>query len=200
MNKEILRTDVYYAHVILYNQYIKTRSIVFADKFNGSQPLPFAGIDIYNDVEYPIIYGVYDAASYLINEHPNKIYITDCIALNPLLSYFGFSSTLDEQARIDILKNLFNGKFCFEYCELFGYKKKDSVKWRNGLQVPNVAVQQKSDYDISKYELVDPKNELVNYFKYLAEINPENPSDVFKPLEEEGNIRKRILLGSDKNV
>lgn len=206
MNKKTLRSNLYYGSVILFNETIKKRSVIFdkrsnifAGILNGSQPYPAIGIDIYNDIEYPIIDNIFDATN-LIDKKTNGIYITSSITLEPLLSFFGFPLELDDQAKIDILKNLWNGKFCFQYCELFGYKKKDNLKWENGLQVPDITIQQKSDYDISKYEVIDKENKLVNYFKYLAAINSENPNASFKPLEEEGPIRKRKLQGSGKNV
>lgn len=200
MNKEILRTDIYYGHVMLYNQHVKTRPIVFVDMASGSTPYPSIGTDLYNDVEYPVIVSSFGAIYSLIGEKKSqKICITDFISLSALLSCVGFPRVLDNQAQMDIFKNVLNGKFCFEYCNLFGYQKKEYYRWENGLRVANVDIQSKSDYDISKYELVNRDNGLANYFKSLAEINPENPEESFTPLEEEGQIRKRILIeGRDK--
>lgn len=142
---------------------LKTRSIFEKGRFDGS------GFEK-NDLESILVY-----------------YQTK---LNTLLEYFGFPEKMAAQDCKDMYKNLFNGKFAYENCALFGYQKKPALIWKNGLQV---AREQKLDkYSMSSYDLVN-ENELTHYFEILNQIDYHDPEACFLPFEEEGQIRKRTL-------
>ncbi len=119
-----------------------------------------------------------------------NIFVYNGLNLNTLLEYFGFPKKMTAQDCMDMYKNLFDGKFAYENCALFGYQKKPAFIWKNGIQV---AREQKLDkYSMSSYDLVN-ENELTPYFEALNQIDYHNPKACFEPFEEEGQIRKRTL-------
>lgn len=119
--------------------------------------------------------------------------------LNPLLKYLGFNEYLSKEDYLDLLNNLFNGKFPYEHYQLFGYQKKPDLIWKNGLLIENKEITELGDYNKNAYKPIglkdmDSKTHTLHaYFDILAEVNYQDPPKIFEPFQEEGPIRKRIL-------
>ncbi len=168
-----------------------TRNIIFGT--NSSIPTYING----QSFKTPIMDINYKTPNYyyinLNSEEPHIGIIPQSIMyLSPLLGYFGFSETLDETACLDMMDTLFNGRFPYDFCHLFGYKRKINSYWQNGRMNSDLFINEK--YDFRHYELEDKTNLMRDYFTLLALNIPVNqPEKSFFPLNEEKQIRKRIL-------
>ncbi len=117
-----------------------------------------------------------------------NICVSNYRAIGHLLDYFGFPKTMNYQDCMDMLNHLFNGKFAYENCEIFGYQKKPDLTWKNGLLVS----MNLDPYDIDSYLKVN-QTDVTSYFEMLNQIHYQDPLASFEPLKEEGLVRKRSL-------
>ncbi len=209
----IRREDLYYGKVALYNRkkdkIKKNRSILFTlseySKINyiNSNPALFydlfyetpkyATTSLKNCKDIAFIGGIPFASIcdyYDLNRLNGNIFVYKRINIDTLLAYFGFPEKMNSQECIYMYQNLFNGIFAYENCELFGYQRKESFLWKNGVQI--VQGKKLDKYSMDSYDLVK-ENKLTPYFKVLNQIDYHNPEACFEPFEEEGPIRKRIL-------
>ena len=183
--------DIYCGKVFrleLDNQLTELRNIIYENKNHTGNPIYDNIIDIFYDTRTYISYPDIENFDYRKVSSPKMwpILVGNGISLYPLLMKFGFNEVLNTPSELKaIMKNLFNGRFAYENYELFGYEKKTTYIWKNGLKVPNPDLKGINEYCIDYYESVDKDNELATYFPILCETN-------FEPTEE-GQIKKRIL-------
>lgn len=200
----IRREDIFASYVYLLDRELevqKKRLAIIEADYNS--PCTSQIRDIYYETPaYKVIPSMFYKKDFFPflkeNRNESEIVIGDLIQLYPLLKKTGFSYELSPRDLIFVQDNLLNGVFAYNHCDLFGYQRKSDWKWKNGLIVPNTEIQELSDYDIRKYELIDEENELAQLFPLLNEVDYRNPEAIFTPFEEEGQIRKRILQGCDK--
>ncbi len=196
MNWPIKRNTIYHTYVIATDGVnCSSRKMIFT----GEEPFYLSkNIDLlYETPQYNRVYRNHKQK----HCHELRIGVDDKIlSLQKLLEYFGFPDQMYLENINSIFSTLMNGKFPFLYCKEFGYKKKEVLQWKNGVLVSDSTIQNLSDYDLRKYELIDKSNELALFFSILGEVNFKNPEASFMPLEEEGIIRKRALESRDKNV
>lgn len=116
------------------------------------------------------------------------------IHLDFLLKYFGFEEQLGIEEYLECLNTLFNGKFPYEKCEDFEYHWYGETYWKNGRLIENAQTKYNTNYyqKIQKIGYESPSL-LSKYFKILTKINYQNPTEIWTPMEEEINIKKRIL-------
>ncbi len=197
----IKRNEIYYGHIIKTDgrDILKQRSILFqtSSHFSTYETLSDA-VDLN-----------YDSPNYVMqylntNKKKNKKdsigFYYNCRKLSYLLQYFGFNELLEKKDYIDVMRYLFNGKFAYENCSLFGYARKEPLIWKNGQLVLNPNINCQEYFDPYNYQLIDKENKLADFFPILNEVDYKNPKAIFTPFEEEGPIRKRILVGSDQDV
>lgn len=195
--------EIYGAYIFLLDQklnILKKRIGIFYSKEHISFGKP---IDIfYESPQYRVISAIEDRhlhfPSFIEDREEKEIVISNYHFLNKLLKCFGFPYEMNFQDCSDLKENLFNGKFAYEHCDLFGYQKRSDKIWKNGISISNHDIEELSDYDMRKYELVDKENKLAEFFPLLNEVDYRNPEAIFTPFEEEGPIRKRILTGSEE--
>ncbi len=169
---------------------LKTRNIIFGTEDHlmlQNDTLTTNIMDInYETPNYPYINKNNLATSQIGILHNKTIWIS------PLLNYFGFDKVVNEQTCEELMKTLFNGKFPYEYCELFGRRRKINSYWKNGAPCRKRIWEGK--YEFSNYEVINKDCTIAHYFEVLTlNINALDPYKNFFPLEEEGSIRKRIL-------
>ncbi len=182
---------MYFSQVayVLAGNVLKTRNIIFGTENHlmlQNDTLTTNIMDInYETPNYPYI-NKNNLSTSQIGILPDKT-----VWISPLLNYFGFDKVLNEQTCEELMKTLFNGKFPYEYCELFGRRKINSY-WENGVPSKKRIIEGK--YDSSNYEVINKDCAIAHYFEVLTlNINALYPDKNFYPLEEEGTIRKRIL-------
>ena len=209
--KNFSRENIYYGKVALYNRQmdkitkdrivlfnlseyaiinnINTNPALFYDLFYETPKYATTSLEGCKNIEVTDrVYFIRDY--YDLNHVYGNIFVYNRINLNTLLEYFGFPEEMSAQDCMDMYKNLFDGIFAYENCELFGYQKKPALIWKNGMLV---AREKKLDkYSMSSYDLVN-ENNLTPYFQVLNQIDYQNPEACFEPFEEEGQIRKRVL-------
>ncbi len=198
--------NIYLSYIYLLNKELevikKRMAIVQADYFF---PIEHLIKDIYYETPFyttiPNMQQKKDFFPYNKKERKEKnLVIGNLKHLEFLLEKTGFPYELNPSNLQNVLKNLFNGKFAYENCDLFGYQRKSELMWKDGIKVPNPEILELSDYDMRKYELVDETNKLAEFFPLLNEVDYRNPEAIFTPFEEEGQIRKRILQGGKQNA
>lgn len=185
------RENMYFSQVayLIAGNLLKTRNIIFGTEKhlnlqNASLSTNIMDIN-YETPNYPYI-NKNNVTTAQIGLLPEKT-----VWLSPLLNYFGFDKVLDEQTCEELMMTLFNGKFPYDYCELFGRRKINSY-WKNGAPCRKRIWEGK--YEFSNYEVINKDCTIAHYFEVLTlNINALDPYKNFFPLEEEGSIRKRIL-------
>lgn len=186
------RENMYFSQVafVASGNILKTRNIIFGTEEHLNLKNDFLSTNIV-DINYETPNYPYIIKNNLI---PTQIGILPdkTVWISPLLNSFGFDKILNEQTCEELMMTLFNGKFPYDYCELFGVARKINSCWKNGTL--NRRRIKEGKYEFSNYEVVDKNCVLVDYFTLLTlNINALNPYRSFLPLEEEAPIRKRIL-------
>ena len=116
------------------------------------------------------------------------------VHLDFLLNYFDFAKELGPKEYLDCLNTLFNGKFPYENCQEFGYRWVGKSTCKNGHLIED----SQEKYNPAYYQKIpkigyESPSLMPKYFQLLSRIDYKNPENAFKPLEEEGTIRKRTL-------
>lgn len=187
-------SQIYYGNVICLNEtleIVNQRNMLFSSSsflFEDS----LSDDIFYESPEYRIVRDLEEAKRNCKIFTNERIYVINAKNLYSLLSFFGFPREFDEKTCIALKRNLFNGRFAYDHCELFGYTRKTKAYWQNGIFLANWEELENNKYNITSYERF-AINDLTPYFSILNQVPRENPDSTFEPIVEEGPIRKRIL-------
>ena len=186
------RDNMYFGKVayVVGGNILKTRNIIFGteEHLDLEKKSLTTGITdiIYKTLNYPYINreNTKDSQIGLLHE--------SIVEIATLLFNLGYDETINEKTCQLMMLYTFNGKFPYDHCELFGVGRKTSTSWHNGS--PSQKLERLGKYVYSNYEIINKEHPMVKYFKLLAlNIDPMYPERDFLPLEEEGNLRRRIL-------
>lgn len=180
---------------ILVNDYTIYRSILFTpNQENQAQDL------LYDSPNYSIINSLDAEEAYNVNE--NSIIIIDACNLNQLLEYFNYNDILAIEDIIKLRKKFFTGKFTKDNAQLFGWKeiKVNDLKIYNMKNKKEFVKRQRKGYRL--FYNIEKNNCFEEYWDVLDEYGNNNifdiikgkekRIDVFKPIKEEGKIKKLI--------
>lgn len=196
-------------HYVKENQKELVRKIIYTNESFFNEPLKnkLANDVYFKSPKYKVISN--EKTLFEHYEYP-QFFIKEITTLSSLLGHFCFNFLTNDtlytynaqtelflygynkynpyhQEIVNAFKTtIFNGKYAYEHCELFGYERKNPK-----LLIPDI-------YNIDNYRF-QQETDLTKYWSILTTIDYNNPSQAFIPQEIEGPILERNLLRRNEN-